>query len=131
MNPNFLFYSSLFAGIYTILGSLAYYTFSGKNLVSGKDAKSMIIDKKIKHVLDVRTEPEFMLGHYPNAIHFPVTSMNNKTITQVMKKHNIKITDKVLVYCNTGQRARSAADKLNDAGFKHVVYIAGTYKSIM
>ena len=131
MNPNFLFYSSLFAGIYTVLGSLAYYTFSGKNLVSGKDAKNMIKNKKIKHVIDVRTEPEFIVGHYPSAIHFPITSMNRKTISQFMKKHNIKKSETLLVYCNTGQRARSAADKLNDAGVKNVVYIAGSYKSIM
>ena len=51
MNPNFLFYSSLFAGIYTVLGSLAYYTFSGKNLVSGKDAKNMIKIKRLNMLL--------------------------------------------------------------------------------
>ena len=57
--------------------------------------------------------------------------MNRKTISQFMKKHNIKKSETLLVYCNTGQRARSAADKLNDAGIKNVVYIAGSYKSIM
>ncbi len=90
MNPNFLFYSSLFAGIYTVLGSLAYYTFSGKNLVSGKDAKNMIKHKKIKHVIDVRTEPKFILGHYPGAIHFPVKSLNRIMIFTSMEEKNIE-----------------------------------------
>jgi len=37
----------------------------------------------------------------------------------------------LLVYCNTGQRARFAAEKLEGLGFKDVYYIAGLYTSLL
>ena len=37
----------------------------------------------------------------------------------------------ILVYCNTGQRARFAAEKLASLGFQDVVYIDGSYRTLM
>ena len=51
-----------------------------------------------------------------------------------INKDTVKVLDKskpVLVYCNTGQRARYAANKLDKLGFSEVVYIDGTYNTIM
>jgi len=47
-----------------------------------------------------------------------------KTTTELPKRG-------LLVYCNTGQRARFAAEKLEDLGFKDVYYIAGHYSSLL
>jgi len=107
------------------LGAAAFiYTFTGENLVSSEDAKKMIKSGKIKKVIDVRTAFEYRLGHYPRAIHLPVTKINEKTVAELPKKG-------LLVYCNSGQRARVAADKLVEYGFKDVYYIAGHYSSLM
>jgi len=107
------------------LGAAAIaYTLTGENLVSSSEAKKMIKNGKIKKVVDVRTLTEYRLGHYPRALHLPVTKMNEKTTNELPKKG-------LLVYCNTGQRARIAAEKLIELGFKDVYYIAGHYSSIM
>ena len=107
------------------LGTAAIvYTFTGENLVSSSEAKKMIKSGKIKKVIDVRTSTEYRLGHYPRALHLPVTKMNEKTTDELPKKG-------LLVYCNTGQRARIAAEKLEALGFADVYYIAGHYSSIM
>jgi len=106
------------------LAALTAYTYLGQNLVSSQEAKRLIKDGKIKRVIDVRTAIEWRAGHYPRALHIPVDKINEKTTTELPKKG-------LLVYCNTGQRARFAAEKLEDLGFKDVYYIAGLYTSLL
>ena len=111
----------LIAGALT--GALAY-TFMGQNLISASEAKRLIDEGKIKKVIDVRTITEYRTGHYPKALHIPVSKIDEKTTTELPKKG-------LLVYCNTGQRARFAAEKLEELGFEDVYYIAGHYSSLL
>jgi len=106
-----------------LTGALAY-TYMGQNLVSASEAKRLIKEGKIKRVIDVRTTVEWRAGHYPRALHIPVDKINEKTTTELPKKG-------LLVYCNTGQRARFAAEKLEELGFENVYYIAGPYTGIL
>ena len=111
---------------FILLGGLAAataYTFLGANLVSATQAKKMIRSGKIKKVIDVRTMTEYRAGHYRGALHIPVNKINKKTTAELPKKG-------LLVYCNTGQRARFAAEKLIELGFKDVYDIAGHYSSL-
>ena len=105
------------------LAAAAAYTYFGENLVSSKEAKKLIRSGKIKKVVDVRTIAEYRAGHYKGAIHIPVNKINKKTTTELPKKG-------LLVYCNTGQRARYAAEKLEALGFEDVYYIAGHYSTL-
>jgi len=100
------------------LAAAAAYTFLGANLVSAAKAKEMIRSGKIKKVIDVRTMAEYRAGHYRGALHIPVNKINKKTTAELPKKG-------LLVYCNTGQRARFAAEN-----FKDVYYIAGHYSTL-
>jgi rhodanese-related sulfurtransferase len=100
------------------------YTFMGQNLISASEAKRLIKEGKIKKVIDVRTATEWRVGHYPKALHIPVDKISEKTTTELPKRG-------LLVYCNTGQRARFAAEKLEELGFQDVYYIAGTYKGLL
>jgi phage shock protein E len=106
------------------LAALTAYTFLGQNLVSSDEAKRLIKEGKIKAVIDVRTAAEWRMGHYPRALHIPVDKINEKTTAELPKKG-------LLVYCNTGQRARFAAEKLEVLGFKNVYYIANNYTSLL
>ena len=106
------------------LAALTAYTYLGQNLVSSQEAKRLIKDGKIKRVIDVRTAIEWRAGHYPRALHIPVDKINEKTTTELPKRG-------LLVYCNTGQRARFEAEKLENLGFKDVYYIAGLYTSLL
>jgi len=105
------------------IASAVAYTTSGKNLISSKDAKRLIKNGKIKAVIDVRTSLEWKAGHYSKALHIPVNKINKRTTSKLPRKG-------LLVYCNTGQRARYAAEKLEKLGFKDVYYIAGSYTSL-
>ena len=104
--------------------SLHIYTLTGIRLIPSQ-AKRLIEIGEISQIVDIRTKTEYDLGHYPDSIHIPVDKINKDTV---------KVLDKnqpTLVYCNTGQRARYAANKLDKLGFKEVVYIDGTYNTIM
>lgn len=101
------------------------YSLSGNQLITSENAKFFIKKGVINKIIDIRTKTEYNLGHYPNSVHLPVNEINNNSVKKMNKNLGI------LVYCNTGQRARIAAEKLNKLGFKYVYYIDGTYKSIM
>ena len=117
--------SGITALVYSIYAFANYYTLSGVDLLEAKEAKRKIKMNDIEYIIDVRSQTEWNLGHYPGALHIPVTELKKEK----MPKNSI---DKgILVYCNTGQRARLAAEKLKTLGYNKVYYIAGTYSSII
>jgi rhodanese-related sulfurtransferase len=110
-----------------ILGGLillTLYTYTGDALISSEEAKTLIASGKIKKIVDVRTKMEWNAGHHPKAVHIPAGNINEKTTRGLPKKG-------ILVYCNTGQRARHAAARLSRLGFEDVYYIAGHYSSLL
>lgn len=113
----------LFVVILIILFTgIIYYTFFSKLRVSAFDAKN-IINKYNAKVIDVRTVFEWNYGHYKNAINMTEKDINLENLA----KNNISKNDFIIVYCNTGQRARSAAEKIYNLGFKNVKYIVEPY----
>ena len=75
-------------------------------------------------ILDVRTPEEFKEGHIKNAINMDWQGEHFV--------HNAEKLDKnkaVLVYCRSGKRSKSAADKLREIGFKNIYNLDGGYLS--
>jgi phage shock protein E len=103
-----------------------YYTYKSPLWISADDAKKAIAEGKFPLVLDVRTDMEYKLGHYPEAIHIPTAKLATELGQRLPDK-----TKGVLVYCNTGQRSRYAADMLKAKGYKDVRYISGPYWSLL
>lgn len=126
MNSNFYFYSGLLSGFYALYATFKYYSLSGKNLIHCNDAKKMIKNDKIKYIIDVRTKAEWNIGHYSHAIHVPITSLSKKILNEIISNKNKGI----LVYCNTGQRARRAAEIIESYGYSKVYYIEGHYSCL-
>jgi rhodanese-related sulfurtransferase len=105
-----------------ILYMLAVYTYGGEQLITSEDAKKRIA--RGMRVIDVRTHAEYRAGHYPNSTHIPVNTLTQKTLAGIRKN------EPILVYCNTGQRARYAAEKMKRLGYTDVRYIAGSYTTL-
>jgi phage shock protein E len=108
------------------LAMVAYYTFNSPLVISAEEAKKGISEGKFPIVLDVRTNLEYNLGHYPEAIHIPTANLADEVETKLPNKKT-----PVLVYCNTGQRSRYAADLLKKKGYESVRYITGPYWSLL
>lgn len=118
---DFYFYTGLSAFLYSLYSGFRYYALTGKGLVTSRKAKEMIKSGEIEMVVDVRTKLEWNYGHYVGAKHIPVSKMNEDKFKSVPKDTGI------LVYCNTGQRARRAAEIIRTYGFTNVFYIEGPY----
>ena len=125
MNKEFYLSTGIIALIYASIAGLQYYSLTGERLISAEEAKKMIKNNEIKHIIDIRTKFEYDLGNYPGSIHLPVNEITQETTKKFNKNDNI------LVYCNTGQRARHASEVLIELGFKNVFYISGTYTTII
>ena len=108
------------------LAMVAYYTFNSPLVISSEEAKKAIAEGKFPIILDVRTDLEYKLGHYPEAVHIPTAKLADELDTKLPDK-----TKGVLVYCNTGQRSRYAADLLKKKGYEKVRYIVGPYWSLL
>lgn len=111
--------------IIVIILGMRVYTLTGPTLIPASQARRLIESGEIKQIIDIRTKLEFDQGHYPNAIHLPVNKISEESVRSLNK------TAGTLVYCNTGQRARYAVNKLLALGFSDVVYIDGTFETIM
>ena len=108
------------------LAMVFYYTYASPLWISASDAKQGISEGKFPVILDVRTDMEYKLGHYPEAVHIPTAKLAEEIETKLPSK-----TTGILVYCNTGQRSRHAADVLKAKGYKDVRYISGPYWSLL
>lgn len=91
--------------------------------ITAKDATELI-KKEGARVVDVRTQAEWEAGHFPSAIHIQASKIDE----EAPKKFDR--TDTIIVYCNTGTRARNAAIVLKELGFPRTYYIAETYHEL-
>jgi phage shock protein E len=122
----FLFYTALVI-VFSVLLYGFYFSMSSPYMISPEKARSLLNQKKIDLVLDVRTKTERdVFGYFPGSIHIPVASLNQEALRKYPNK-DINI----LIYCNTGQRARVATEMLKGFGFKNVQYIPTSHVSLL
>ena len=104
---------------------LKIYSLTGVYLIPSSQSKRLIKSGMITTVIDVRTQAEYETSHYPNSINIPVHKINEDSTKDLNKESYI------LIYCNTGQRARYAVNKMRKMGFKNVFYIDSTFESLL
>ena len=115
---------------YILLGIPIYfiyqYTFDSPYRISSEEAKRLLKAGQFDVILDVRTDLERkLLGFYPGSVHIQSADLETK-----MKKQFPDKQLRILAYCNSGQRARAATDKLHKLGYVNAVYITSMYTSL-
>ena len=116
-----------------ILALLVYFAYAAylyatdsPHRISSQDAKQRIQAGDIDVILDVRTDIErATLGSYPGSVHIQSADLEKVMPTQYPNKQT-----RILAYCNTGHRARAAADKLHALGYDNATYISSMYTSL-
>lgn len=83
-----------------------------------------LVNREDAVLLDVRDQAEFDAGHIQHARHIPVQSLNARLDDLERYKNQA-----VVVYCNSGHRALTAAKMLQTAGFEKVRILAGGLKA--
>ena len=110
-----------------VIGTLYYYAVSSPYRITPEEAKVLIKNKDVDLMLDVRTDLEReTLGSYPGSVHIQAADLETRMPLQFPDK-----SIKILAYCNTGQRARAAIDKLQKMGYKNTHYISTTHTSLL
>lgn len=93
---------------------------SGYQKISPQEAKhKMELDKNV-FLLDVRTQQEYKEAHISGSILVPVDQIST-SIDKI-------ITDKdkeIIVYCRSGNRSKTAVNKLLKLGYKNVYDLGG------
>ena len=123
--PKGMLYTTVGATLVALFSGLRYYSLSGGQRITSVYAKQLLKTNVIRTVIDVRTQAEYAMSHYPYALNIPVQSINEQRMKGIMKHLPI------LIYCNTGQRARIAAEKMKKLGFEKVYYIADSHNTLV
>ena len=93
---------------------------SGYTQISQDAAKEMM-DKGGVIVLDVREESEYSESHISGAVLLPVGTINESTAAAVIPSKD----DVVLVYCRSGNRSKTASEKLAQLGYTNICEFGG------
>ena len=88
--------------------------------ISQDEAKKMM-DSQNVIILDVREQYEFEEGHIPEAVLFPLGSIAEDTATEMIPTKD----SVVLVYCRSGNRSKTASQKLVELGYTAVYEFGG------
>ena len=89
------------------------------NKITAEEAKE-IIDTQEVIILDVRTQEEFKEKHIEGALLIPDYELANVAKSKLPDKNK-----KILVYCRSGNRSKSAARLLIDMGYTDVSDFGG------
>lgn len=110
-----------------LLISLLLLTGCGGNTADGayqqitqEDAKEMMDTQEVI-ILDVREQAEYDSGHIPGAVLLPVGTIDETTAAEVIPEKD----SKVLVYCRSGNRSKTASAALADLGYTNVYEFGG------
>ena len=126
MKRSLMLLGAIVLGLTIAIYFLYTYAMDSPYRISSDEAKERIRQKQIDLILDVRTDLErSTLGHYPGSVHIQSSELESR----MPKEFPIR-TLRILAYCNSGQRARMATDKLHALGYKNAVYIASTHSSL-
>ena len=111
---------SLLAGLLVLLTSACGGLFDQTPSLSQQALAGKLQQSDQPLLLDVRSPQEFRAGHIPGAINIDVRRLPHG-LPQLSAYHH----NEVVVYCETGSRARYALSILRDEGFEWLELLDG------
>jgi len=109
-----------------VLAAFLFYNMTSPLAMYPEEAKDALKKGEFDAVVDVRTDAEWNMGHYPLAIHIPLKQVGAELGKRIPDKKS-----KILFYCNTSTRARMGAEEAVRLGYTNVRYLLGTHKNIV
>jgi phage shock protein E len=105
-------------GLTAILAIWFIWTNPKIRALSDYEARAELRSGAIDTVIDVRTQDEWTTGHYPHAIHIPLSDL-----VKQLPHHISDRSKSILFICKTGRRAAMAAATAQDLGYTHIQYL--------
>lgn len=110
--------------LFMLLSAAADKPQNNSQTIDKKAFAEKIKNTKNPQIVDVRTPEEFKEGHIQNAMNIDWLGEHFVEYTEKLDKNKA-----VFVYCRSGKRSKSAADKLQEMGFKNIYNLDGGYLS--
>lgn len=111
---------SLRGGIEMIMNNSEEEKFAEYNKITATQAKTMMENETDYILLDVRTQEEFDQKHIEGAILIPDTEIATRAEDELTDK-----SQKIFVYCRSGNRSKAATKKLIEMGYTNVYDFGG------
>jgi len=89
--------------------------------ITAEEAKELMDTWKYEVILDVREQDEYDEKHIPGAILLPVGMIDEETAADAIPEKDTM----VLVYCRSGNRSKTASQKLAELGYTQVYEFGG------
>ena len=94
---------------------------AGYQQISAEEAKQMIDEMDDELILDVREQDEYDEKHISDAVLFPVGMIDAEMAEGIIPEKDTP----VLVYCRSGNRSKTASQKLAELGYTQVYEFGG------
>ena len=94
---------------------------AGYQQITAEEAKRMIDEMDDELILDVREQDEYDEKHISDAVLFPVGMIDAETAEGIIPEKDTT----VLVYCRSGNRSKTASQKLAELGYTQVYEFGG------
>lgn len=108
-----------------VLAVFLWYNLHSPLAMYPGEAKAKLAKGEFDAVVDVRTDAEWELGHFPLAIHIPLKQVKDQLPSRIPDK-----TARILFYCNTSTRARMGAEAAQSIGYPNVRYLVGLHTNL-
>ena len=95
-------------------------TAEGYQTMTPEEAKSILESDKDVILLDVRTIEEYKEKHIEGSILIPLNILEKEVEKEIPKKNQ-----KIIIYCRSGNRSKTAANILLEMGYTNVYDLGG------
>ena len=102
-------------------GQVSEENTAGYQQITAEEAKQMIDEMDDELILDVREQEEYDEKHISDAVLFPVGMIDAETAEGIIPEKDTT----VLVYCRSGNRSKTASQKLAELGYTQVYEFGG------
>ena len=94
--------------------------------ITPEAARILLQAKKVDLLLDVRTQLEReRFGVAEGSVHIPAADLEREIYNRYPDRKML-----IIAYCNTGQRARAATEKLHRLGYPNALYITAPHTTL-
>lgn len=86
---------------------------------------TMMVNRENAVVVDIRKKPDFDKGHITDSIHLPLEKISQEQFGGLEKKK----ASPIVVVCNAGISAKTAAKVLTKSGYENVAVLTGGFQA--
>lgn len=114
---------SIMTVAFILVLNIACHSSEKVSLITQEELVARLLDHSVPALIDIRTRKEYDGGHIPGAINLPITQLEKE-----IESLNLKVSDEIVIYCESGGRSSKAAKILLAKGYYELRHLNGDMK---